>query len=284
MSAHPLDPLTADEIRRVVAVLQRDKAVDESWRFASIELREPAKKVVRDYDPTTAGTPPREARVICWSRVEQVTYKALVSLSDDAVLSWVDIPGEQPNMTIDEWHEAQHAALDDREVVAALAKRGITDLTRVLMDTWTYAHSLIPEEYVGRRLGWTDIWLRGSETGNPYAHPVNGLHVILDMNTMEVLRVEDSFSVELPDVMGEYVPALVPGLVQRPDIKPLMVHQPEGASLTVDGNAVRWQRWSMRIGFNYREGLVIHRVTYDDDGMERPVAHRLSFAEMIVPY
>jgi len=283
MSAHPLDPLSADEIRQAAAVLRRDKAVDEAWRFASIELKEPAKDVVRQFDPA-APPPPREARVVCWSRVEQVTYKALVSLSDDTVLSWADVPGEQPNMTIDEWHEAGHSCLSDPEVVVALAKRGITDLANVLIDTWTYAHSMIPEEYPGRRLGWTDTWLRGSENGNPYAHPVNGLHVILDMNTMEVLRIEDSFSIEPPEVMGEYVPSLVPGMKQRTDIKPLEVHQPEGSSLTVEGNEVRWQKWSMRVGFNYREGLVIHQVAYSDDGVERPVAHRLSFAEMIVPY
>ncbi len=286
MSAHPLDPLSAEEFRQVVAVLRRDRAVDEAWRFASIELKEPAKDSVRafDDDPAGAATPPREARVVCWSRTEQTTYKAIVSLTEDAVLSWTEVPGEQPNMTVDEWHEAQHVLLGDTAVVAALARRGITDLATVLMDTWTYGHSLVPAEFAGRRLGWTDTWLRATETGSPYAHPVNGLHVVLDMNTMEVLRIEDTFSVEPPDVMGEYVPALVPGLVQRTDIKPLEVQQPRGSSVTVDGNGVRWQKWSMRLGFNYREGLVIHRVGYDDDGVRRPVAHRMSFAEMIVPY
>ena len=40
----------------------------------------------------------------------------------------------------------------------------------------------------------------------------------------------------------------------------------------------------MRLGFNYREGLVIHTVGYEDAGRVRPVAHRMSFAEMVVPY
>jgi len=285
MSAHPLDPLSAAEFRQVVAVLRRDRGVDEAWRFASMELKEPAKDAVRAFDKLAGSTTPdREAGVVCWSRTQQVTYRALVSLTEDAVLSWTEVPGEQPNMTVDEWHEAQHILLGDPNVVAALAKRGITDLSTVLMDTWTYGHSLIPAEFAGRRLGWTDTWIRASETGNPYAHPVNGLHVVLDMNTMDVLRIEDTFVVEPPEVMGEYQPALVPGLVQRTDLRPLEVHQPEGSSVTVDGSEVRWQRWSMRLGFNYREGLVIHRVAYDDGGDERPVADRMSFAEMIVPY
>ena len=127
MTAHPLDPLTADEFRATAAVLRRDKGVDERWRFASIELREPAKDVVRCF---AAGDPiRREARVTCWSRDEGTTYKALVSLTDDAVLSWEAVPGEQANMTLDEWHEAHEALIVHPDVVAALARRGITTST-----------------------------------------------------------------------------------------------------------------------------------------------------------
>lgn len=45
-----------------------------------------------------------------------------------------------------------------------------------------------------------------------------------------------------------------------------------------------WQ-WNFRIGFTPREGLVIHSVAYIDGSRgRRPVAHRLSFVEMVVPY
>ena len=40
---HPLDPLSAEEIRRVSAIVRRDRGVGAGWRFASIELKEPAK-------------------------------------------------------------------------------------------------------------------------------------------------------------------------------------------------------------------------------------------------
>lgn len=46
----------------------------------------------------------------------------------------------------------------------------------------------------------------------------------------------------------------------RTGLKPLNVVQPEGPSFTVDGNMVFWQKWSMRVSFNYREGLVLHTV------------------------
>ena len=282
MSAHPLDPLTAEEIRCAVAVLRRDRGVDERWRFASVELREPAKDVVRTF---RAGDPiRREARVTCWSRDEGTPYKALVSLCEDAVLSWEPVPGEQANMTVDEWHEAHDLLIAHPEVIEALARRGITDLDLVLIDTWAYGHALIPADLQGRRLGWTDVWLRATPNGNPYAHPVNGLHCVVDLNTMELLRIEDSGAVEPPPAMGEYVPSLVPGLEQRDDVKPLELTQQDGPSFSLDGFELRWQKWSMRLGFNHREGLVLHRVGYEDGGEIRPIAHRLSFAEMVVPY
>jgi primary-amine oxidase len=101
---------------------------------------------------------------------------------------------------------------------------------------------------------------------------------------MELLEIEDVHRVDEPETMGEYVPHLVPGQRLREDIRPLEITQPEGSSLTLDGNLVRWQKWSLRVGFNHREGMVLHTVGYDDGGRTRSVAHRLSFAEMVVPY
>lgn len=41
----------------------------------------------------------------------------------------------------------------------------------------------------------------------------------------------------------------------------------------------------MRIGFTPKEGLIIYSVAYVDGSRgRRPVAHRLSFVEMVVPY
>ncbi|WP_156424689.1 hypothetical protein, partial [Arthrobacter sp. EpRS71] len=39
--SHPLDPLSREEISRVVAVLKDGPAAAESFRFISVELREP---------------------------------------------------------------------------------------------------------------------------------------------------------------------------------------------------------------------------------------------------
>ena len=282
MSAHPLDPLSTEEFRQAAAILRRDQGVGDRWRLASIELREPSKQTVREFEP---GEPIiREALVVCWNRDDGQAFKAVVSLTEDRVLSWEPQPGEQPNLTVDEWHEADHALREDPRVIEALARRGITDVSLTFLDTWGYRGALIPAKYQGRRIGWVDAWHRETAEGNPYAHPVNGLHFVVDLNSMELLEVEDSFVVDPPPVMGEYIPHLVPGQQVRDDLKPLEIVQPEGVSFALDGYLLRWQKWSMRLGFNYREGPTIHCVGYEDGGRVRPIAHRLSFAEMVVPY
>jgi primary-amine oxidase len=271
MTAHPLDPLSVDEIRQAAAILRRDQGVSDRWRFASIELREPAKKVVSD---------DRRATVVCWNRDDGRVYKALVSLTGDAVERWDEVHDGQPNMTVDEFVECDEALRKDPRVIEALVARGITDMDSVLIDTWAYGAHLVPEQHRGGRVGWADVWYRSQEGSSPYANPVTGLHFVIDLNRMELLEVEDAHRVDPPATMGEYAPRLVPGLEQRDDVRPLHIHQPEGPSFTLDGNAVSWQKWTLRVGFNYREGMVLHTVAYDG----RPVAHRLSFAEMVVPY
>jgi len=279
--AHPLDPLTADEIRQAAGILRRDRGVGGSWRFASIELREPGKDALPALEAGQAVG--RDAIVVCWDRADGRAYRAVVSLTGDAVTAWEDLPGQQPNMTVDEWHECDKVLRAHPPMVEALARRGITDLSLVLTDMWAYGAALVPERYRGSRIGWSDVWCRGSEQGSPYAHHVTGLHAVIDLNAMTVLEVEDSlYDGDHPDVRGEYLPELT-GMPLR-EVKPLEVRQPEGVGFTLDGRLLSWQNWQLRLGFNHREGLVLHQVGFTDGGRLRSVAHRMSFAEMFVPY
>jgi primary-amine oxidase len=278
---HPLDPLSAQEIRQAAAIVRRDRGVGAGWRFASIELKEPAKA---DLPALESGRlDRREALVVCWDRADGQAYRGTVSLTADEVSAWDHLPGQQPNMTVDEWHECDEMLRAHPAVIEALGRRGITDMTRVLADMWAYGAAFVPEHYAGRRIGWCDLWHRGSERGNPYAHHVTGLHPIVDLNTMEVLEIEDEYAGGAdPEVMGEYLPDLLP--MRLREVAPLEISQSEGVGFTLDGNLLSWQNWQLRLGFNHRESLVLHQVAFADGGRLRSVAHRLSFAEMVVPY
>src|ERR1700723_1291265 len=99
---------------------------------------------------------------------------------------------------------------------------------------------------------------------------------------MTLLEIEDVDPGGQPSVTGEYAPALL-GRPLR-EVAPLSVSQPDGVGFTLDGRLLEGQNWRLRLGFNYREGLVLHQVGFDDDGRLRPGGHRMSFAEMFVPY
>lgn len=77
---------------------------------------------------------------------------------------------------------------------------------------------------------------------------------------------------------NEYVPEATQ---LRTDLKRLQVHQPDGPSFTVDQDQVlRWQKWHIRVGFNYREGIVLRDICYDG----QPLFYRISLSDMTVPY
>jgi primary-amine oxidase len=284
---HPLDPLSADEIRTVAGILRREHGVDSGWRFASIEMLEPGKAELRAFEDDGA-VPARRATVVCFERAANATYKSVVSLSADRAESFDHVLGVQPNFTVDEFVECDRMLREHPDFLAALANRGITDIDNVFVDTWTYGAAVAPPEYRDRRIGWSDTWLKDGPGMNPYAHLITGLHCVIDLNTMQLLQVEDAGNVEIPGVMGEYVPRHIPEPIRaaslRESLKPLHVTQPDGPSFTLDGNLLTWQNWSLRIGFNYREGMTLHTVRYRDGDRSRSVAHRMSFAEMVVPY
>ena len=105
-----------------------------------------------------------------------------------------------PHFTVDEYHEVDEAMRAHPDVVAALADRGITDMSLVLVEVWTYGKALMPAQYRDRRLGWCDVWYRATPEGNPYAHPVSGLKLVVDMNTLELLEIENDHDYGQPEV------------------------------------------------------------------------------------
>lgn len=79
---------------------------------------------------------------------------------------------------------------------------------------------------------------------NGYARPVEGIHVLVDMQNMVVLEFEDRKLVPLPpaDPLRNYTSGETRGGVDRSDVKPLKIVQPEGPSFRVNGHFVEWQK------------------------------------------
>ena len=70
----------------------------------------------------------------------------VASLTDDAVRVVDASRASRRNFTVDEYHDVDEAMRAHPDVVAALAERGITDMSLVLIEVWTYGKALMPEQ------------------------------------------------------------------------------------------------------------------------------------------
>lgn len=274
--AHPLDPLSRTEIAQAVSVLNNGPAAAESFRFVSVELREPAKSALK-----SGTTVPREADAVLINRDGGAAYEAIVDIAAERVTSWIELPGgTQPPIMLDEFDECEVNCKADPRVVEALAGRGMTDLDLVCIEPWSAGYFGVDAE--GRRLMRALVFTRLDPDDSPYAHPAENLVIIYDLNSGEVVEIEDNGFIPVPKASGNYLPQYVGA--PRTDIKPISITQPEGASFTVTGNHVQWANWSFRVGFTPREGLVLHQLRFKDKETDRPVINRASLVEMVVPY
>ncbi|KAF2311445.1 hypothetical protein GH714_023065 [Hevea brasiliensis] len=279
-TSHPLDPLSAAEISVAVATVRAAGATPElrdSMRFIEVVLLEPDKHVVALADayfflpfqpsllPRTKGgpviptkLPPRRARLVVYNKRSNETSIWIVELSEvhavtrgghhrgKVILSRI-VPDVQPPMDAVEYAECEAVVKDFPPFREAMKKRGIEDMELVMVDAWCVGYHS-EADAPSKRLAKPLIFCRTESDcpmENGYARPVEGIYVLVDMQNMK----------------------------------------PEGPSFRVNGYFVEWQKWNFRIGFTPREGLVLHSVAYVDGSRgRRPVAHRLSFVEMVVPY
>ena len=278
IALHPLDPLTPDELATVVAAVRRARSLDERHLFVTVQLDEPPKESVIAWDGT--GTLDRVAHVVVWDQQAGALSEGRVSVAGE-VRSWRELPGDQAPVLLPQLEKGIAAVRADARIREGLALRGVEQLDDVHVELWPFG-GLLPEHLDdGRRLAWTPLWERRTPDDNQYAHPIYGLHAVVDLDTGEVIDVEDHGVQPIPAEAAHYRQSQ---LADPRPVKPLEIDQPDGPGFTLDGWLVRWQTWSLRVGFCPREGLLIHDVRYDDDGNERRIAYRMSIAELVIPY
>ncbi len=276
---HPLETLTAEEITAAVAAVRATGRLTGAALFAAVTLDEPTKAQLATH--AAGGEVPRRVRLSIVPGPEATLIDAVVDAGSGTVLAWTDIDNARPALLLDESFNAIIALHDHPDWVAALAKRGITDLTKVQIDPWPTGDFGVPAE-AGRRVVRCLAYYREQPGVHGYPRPIEGLLARVDMARGEVLDVSDTGVVAQPPELGSYYPEDNGPL--RTDLKALEITQPDGPSFTVDGNLITWQRWSLRVSMDPHEGLVLHTVGYHGGGVVRPILHRASISEMVVPY
>jgi primary-amine oxidase len=271
---HPLQPLTAEEIRKVTAIVRRSLPYGGDTRFETIELLEPPKADIREF---VAGSRiRRSARANVFSAREIGVTALVVSLDDETIVSREEFPDQRPMIQLEQFTIIEEFVRKDPGFVAACARRGITDMSGVCIDPWSAGNYGIKGEE-GRHLCHVFAWLRLRENENFYAHPIEGLSAVIDLKSMEVIRVDDYGIVPIPKLEANYERDFV---TPRAPLKPIDVVQPQGVNFQLEGRYLTWDKWSFLIGFNSREALTFHDIRYDG----RPIVYRASIAEMFVPY
>lgn len=283
-SLHPLDPLTESELKSAASLVRSHFSDDNNLLFETVELYEPPKNEVREF---TAGSDiVRKARFNVHKRGETGVWRGSIDLTQGRLLTIDFLQDARPMISPEEFMMVEDAAKADPEFQAALKRRGIENLDLVCVDPWSAGNFDVPGEE-NKRLAHTFVWVRQFELDNYYAHPVEGLNVVVDIDKLEVIRVDDHSAKTGKDVPVPMIPSNYDADVLtefRKPLKPLDVVQSEGPSFTLDGNKLSWDNWDVRIGFTGREGLVLHQLGYSEKGERRSIAYRLSLAEMVVPY
>nr|WP_246222412.1 primary-amine oxidase [Phytoactinopolyspora limicola] len=282
---HPLDPLTAEEIRVGYAVLAAAGKLTESVRFPQVLPVEPDKATVAAF----GDGDPIERRIM-FTLLDTATGKsteAVVSVTRNEIVSWTPLrtdeyPYGQPQYLFEEYERAEAIAKASPEWRAAMTRRGLSDRIE-----HAFCSPLAPgfhgrDDEAGRRIIRSLTFLRDDENDSPWAHPVEGLIVHIDLTERRVIRIEDEGDVPVPKAPGRYDAASVGPA--RTSLKQVEITQPDGPSFHVDGAAVTWENWKFRVGFNAREGLVLHQLSFRDGDEDRPVLYRASVPEMVVPY
>ena len=272
MTSHPLDSLSPVEISAAAKIVRDHGGLSPKAWFETIALQEPNKEALQ------AKTTKREAFVCCYDPSSGQTWVGVADLGSGKLVRWNHVPHVQARIVIDEFAAGGEMVKQDPAFIAACAKRGITDMSKVLIEPWAAGNFGIEGEE-GLRLAYGHAFVQNDAGDNPYARPIPNLHPVIDLQHMRIVRLDDFGVVPLAP---ESTPILHPK--PRSDVKPLDITQPEGASFKVEGNLVKWQKWEFRVGFHVRDGLIFHEIGYEDQGELRPIMHRASMAEMVVPY
>ncbi len=275
---HPLDPLSYQEIWKVLEIARDAGHMDRKTRFSQLTLHEPPKSEVLAWRPGTAV--PRKGYALV--RRGNDAFEAIVDLTAGRVTSWSPLTDAQPNWSGDDYKAVIDSVLEHPDFLAALKDRGITDTTFLDCSTGPPGYFGTEEER-GRRIGN----VRCSEprgVRNAWTRQVEGLSAVVDLDSEKVLRVVDDGPVALTGTDGDYDrttlerPRAVPG--------PIDTRQPLGPGFEIDGFQVRWQNWRFHLRPDQRVGAVLSLVRYQEEpgAPERSVMYQGYLSELFVPY
>ena len=136
-AVHPLDPLTAEEIRAAARIIRAHEGFGEGHRFVSIALHEPPKEKVLNFRSGNGFE--CEAFAVLLDRSDGATYEALASLSGENITLWERVPRVQPQVMLEEFSECEKIVKADP---------GFREAHPARLEDWP----VMPAQYAGFKL------------------------------------------------------------------------------------------------------------------------------------
>ncbi|PSL37247.1 primary-amine oxidase [Labedella gwakjiensis] len=281
--SHPLSNLTAAEFETIRSIVAGSAEFTETVRFAYVGLDEPHKREVLAWQDGDGPLPERRARVLLLDMATGRSTDNVVSLTAGTFSTTQVLDGSRGQLPIldAEFEEIWTIVAEDPRWVEALAKRGLT-VDQVMCVPLSAGSYDFPEEK-GLRILRVLAFKQDYPEDHPWAHPVDGLSAYVDAANRRITRLIDDQVMPIPSTSGNFDDPALQG-APLDTLKPIVITQPEGASFDVDGDMITWANWRFQVGFDVREGLVLRQLSFDDQGVERPVIYRASIDEMLVPY
>lgn len=276
----PFSLPTEAEITTVTEVLRDAGLFPASARMAYLGLLDPVRG-----EPRTTTNVDRRFRTFVLDKTAGTARDIVVSATHGTVESVTEVDsslaGEFPVME-EEFAVVEEVLAADPAWQEAIAKREIP-LDEVRVAPLSAGVFEYPEEQ-GRRILRGLAFHQQHASDSAWAHPIDGLVAYVDVTHRTVDQVIDLGVMPVPAEHGNYTdPALTGPL--RTSQKPIEITQPEGPSFTVtDGNHIEWEKWSFDVGFDMREGLILHNIAFADGDETRMILDRAAIAEMVVPY
>lgn len=244
-----------------------------------MRLKEPGKQEVWDSvinHKDFKGTRTAEFSIVQSGNV----IEGEVNLKTGKISAWKVLKGTHGMILPDDYETIQNVILNSAEYHQALAKRGITDPSKVVGSPLTVGYfggedGLNKELSLLKVVSYLDVG-----DGNYWAHPIENLVAVVDLEKKKIVNIEDGGLVPVPVVARAY-DGRDKELITR---KPLNINEPEGKNYTIEGQYVHWGNWCFHVGLDQRVGLQFGTVTYKDKGVKRKIMYQGNLGGMVVPY
>jgi primary-amine oxidase len=275
----PLNPLSAAEITAAVDIVKQSENYKPGLRFTEVSVKEPPKDQVWNFVYTGQNvTQPRQASIVVLDGKHVI--EALVDLDSKQLKSWKPLQGAHGMVLLDDFTTVQSAVETSPEYAQALAKRGISDVKKVVATPLTVGYfdgkdGLAQDKRLLKIVSYLNV-----DDGNYWAHPIEGLVAIVDLEQKKLIKIEDEALIPVPMKPTPYDGRGRKGV----EVKPLEIIEPEGKNYTISGNSIHWQNWDFHVRLDSRVGPILSTVTYDDKGKKRKIMYEGSLGGMIVPY